>query len=562
VKVIPHILLIIALLLALCNAAFAGEEIQTTFGPRALGLAGAFVGCADDATAALWNPGGLGYLKGFEFQISPLEDSLSFSLAVKSYGNLAAYLVGLDEPDELEIGQRIDILGVSHSRDMQTGLSYGKKIGKYLSVGAGFGYRKLKSREMSDFGYNVGILVIPMKRLSFGIDTRYFADEYKDYSDEKPYYFREKTHLGLAIKPHRAFKIMGGVDGLASKAAVGAEIGCRGVFLRGGSSFQLDGELNARWTVGAGILIKNVAMDYAYLNEAVFGKHHVASLSIYFGKPSKPGIIMEKQRLPDMTVHILKGKALPRSEIPKGKVASTLRFPRALLPEDEPLVIPEALRIQKLTFNIAKTEAYPLESHTFIRHTVTKNDTLSEIAKKYRDRIFPRKYQDYNELAKYNGIKNPNVISTGQIIRIPTSERAGKPKGGYESVLSALKAALTTTPNDVDLLNTLAVLQIERNEIDQAMKTIKRAEELDASNAVVKNNLGLIHMLNDEYKPAEAALKKAIELQPKLASAHCNLGLLYLTQSKKNKAIGAFLKALEADKNCWDAIYNLKIARR
>ena len=556
------ILLIIALPLTLCNVAFAGENIQTKFGPRALGLAGAFVGLADDSTSSLWNPGGLGYLKGFEFQISPLEDALSFSLALKSYGNLAAYLVGLDKPDELEIGRRIDVLGVSHSRDMQTGLSYGKSLGKYLSIGAGFGYRKLNSKEMSDFGYNIGILVKPLKQLSFGFDTQYFTDEYKDYTDEKLCYFRERACLGLAIKPYRAFKIMGSVDGLASKATVGAEIGYRGVFLRGGSSFHINGELHPHWTVGAGILIKNVAMNYAYLDEAVFGQHHIASLAISFGKPSEPGIIMKKRQIPDMTVHILKGKALPRSEIPKGKVASTLRFRRYSLPEDEPLVIPEPLRVQKLTFNIAKTEPYPLESYTFIEHAVTKNDTLSGIAKKYQHLIFPRKYRDYNQLAKYNSIKNPNVISTGQILRIPTSERADKHRGGYESVLNALEAALKATPSDVDLLNTLAVLQIERNEIDKSLKTIKRAEELDASNAVVKNNLGLLYMLNEEYKLAETTLKKAIQLQPNLASAHCNLGLLYLTQGKKGKAIDAFSKALKADKDCPDAIYNLKIAQK
>jgi len=545
----------------MCKATFP-EEIQAKFGPRALGFAGAFVGIADDSTASLWNPGGLGYLQGFELQISPLEDSLSFSLALKSYGNLAGYILGLDEPGELEIKRRIDVLGISHSRDMQTGLSYGKRIGKYLSVGAGFGYREVDSQKISDFGYNIGVLVKPLKQLSFGFDTRYFANEYEDYPNEKLYYFREKTHLGLAIKPHRTFKIAGGIDGLASEATIGAEIGYRGVFLRGGGSFQIDGELNPHWTVGAGILIKNFAINYAYLDEAAFGRCHIASLTVNFGRPSEPGIIMEKHRLPDMTAKILKGKALPGSEIPKGKIASTLRFPKPKIPEDEPLMIPEPTKIHRLTLNIAKTERYPLESYKFIEHTVRRDDTLSEIAQKYRNSIFPKKYRDYKELAKYNGIKNPNIISNGQVIRIPTSERAGNPKGGYEDVLNALNDALKTNPNDVNLLNTLAVVQMERNEIDKALKTIKQAEILDESNAVVQNNLGLLYILNEEYKLAESTLKKAIQLQPKLASAHCNLGLLYLTQGRKSKAIDAFSKALKVDKGCVDAVYNLKITQK
>lgn len=561
-KIICYILLIIAFFFVLCRVAFPAEDIRAQFGSRALGLAGSFVGLADDSTAARWNPGGLGYLKGFELQLSPWEDSLSFSLALKSYGNLGGYILGLDEPGKLELERRIDVLGVYHSRDMQTGLSYGKRLGKYLSIGAGLAYRELDSQKMAGFGYNIGVLAKPLKQLSLGVDTSYFADEYEDYSGEKTYYLREKTHLGLAIKPHRMFKITGSVDGLASKATLGAEIGYRGVFLRGGSSFTIDGEPNPHWTLGAGVLLKNVAINYAYLDEDVFGRHHIASLTLYFGKPPEPGIIMVKHRLPDMTANILKGKSLPGSKIPTGKIASTLQFPKPEIPADEPLMIPEPLRIYKLTFNIAKTERYPLEPHTYIEHTVRRNDTLSEIAQRYRNSIFPQKYRHYKELAKYNGIKNPHVISTGQIIRIPTSTRAGRSKGGYESVLNALDTALKKNPRDVNLLNTLAVVQMERNEIDKALKTIKRAEKLDASNAVVQNNLGLLYMLNEEDKLAEMTFKKVLQLQPKLASAHCNLGLLYLTQGEKSKAIDALSKALQVDKDFVDARYNLKIARR
>lgn len=46
-------------------------------------------------------------------------------------------------------------------------------------------------------------------------------------------------------------------------------------------------------------------------------------------------------------------------------------------------------------------------------YTVKKGDTLSKIASKYGT--------TYQKLASYNGIANPNVISVGQIIRIPGS---------------------------------------------------------------------------------------------------------------------------------------------
>lgn len=47
-------------------------------------------------------------------------------------------------------------------------------------------------------------------------------------------------------------------------------------------------------------------------------------------------------------------------------------------------------------------------------YTVQKGDTLSKIASKYGT--------TYQKLASYNGIANPNVISVGQVIKIPGSE--------------------------------------------------------------------------------------------------------------------------------------------
>ncbi len=44
-------------------------------------------------------------------------------------------------------------------------------------------------------------------------------------------------------------------------------------------------------------------------------------------------------------------------------------------------------------------------------YTVVRGDTLSKIAKKYGYTV--------DELAKYNGIKNPNLILVGQVIRFP-----------------------------------------------------------------------------------------------------------------------------------------------
>lgn len=59
-----------------------------------------------------------------------------------------------------------------------------------------------------------------------------------------------------------------------------------------------------------------------------------------------------------------------------------------------------------------KIEAKPEPTEDII-YIVNKGDTLSGIASKYET--------NYQKLAEYNKIKNPNVISVGQKIKIPTS---------------------------------------------------------------------------------------------------------------------------------------------
>lgn len=57
----------------------------------------------------------------------------------------------------------------------------------------------------------------------------------------------------------------------------------------------------------------------------------------------------------------------------------------------------------------------PKDEVTSNVYVVKKGDTLSKIASKYET--------TYQELAKYNGIKNPNLIKVGQKINIPTSNK-------------------------------------------------------------------------------------------------------------------------------------------
>ncbi|MBN2134414.1 MAG: hypothetical protein JW737_01665 [Acidobacteria bacterium] len=85
--------LVIIVIVSLCHLGFAQSVSRTNFsgvvgsGARALGMGGAFIAVADDATAASWNPGGLGQLERPEFSFVLRNQSYSNMFPARSGGN-------------------------------------------------------------------------------------------------------------------------------------------------------------------------------------------------------------------------------------------------------------------------------------------------------------------------------------------------------------------------------------------------------------------------------------------------------------------------------------------
>jgi LysM repeat protein len=83
----------------------------------------------------------------------------------------------------------------------------------------------------------------------------------------------------------------------------------------------------------------------------------------------------------------------------------------------------------------------PTTNTTEEKYVVKKGDTLSGIANKYGT--------TYQELAKYNNISNPNIISVGQVIKIPTTKKEVTYTVKKGDTLSSIAAKYNTTWQDI-----------------------------------------------------------------------------------------------------------------
>lgn len=204
---------------------------------------------------------------------------------------------------------------------------------------------------------------------------------------------------------------------------------------------------------------------------------------------------------------------------------------------------------------------YPVRNYTDIQTEISKNDTLYNFVRVYENRIFPKKYRDWELLAQYNGIRPPQyALKLGGEFRIPTLTHIVLPKTGYETELKQIQSELAKQPNNPELLNQQAIIHFKRNELNQAGSTLRRAIKSSPDNSILHNNLGFIYLIIEDDRRAQSEFELAITYSEQPAIPHCNLGTLYLAMNKLDLAIKAFESALEADANLLDAKYNLALA--
>lgn len=148
-------------------------------GGRALAMGGAFASVADDASASIWNVGGLGWVQRKELQLNysnlyglgfseqymglvvPHWYWGTFGLTFRHFG-----VTGLDRRDERNLVLEEDLT----DSETEVALTYGHKIGRAWSLGAGL---KLRRQSLADFsasgvGLDIGLLVRPLSAAGYG----------------------------------------------------------------------------------------------------------------------------------------------------------------------------------------------------------------------------------------------------------------------------------------------------------------------------------------------------------------------------------------------------------
>ena len=306
---------------------YAGEFLRIGVGARALGMGSAFVGLADDGTAAYWNPAGLATLEQRQVTAMHAEqfgsivqyDFLSYVMPVGSPGkpkqaiSLSFVRLGVDNiPDTRgltiidangngKFDYPEDLLVVDESRfvfdsdnDVALLFSYARDVRPGLSLGGNFKYIRQwlgDSLRSNGFGIDLGVLYVGRKGLSLGATLRDATTTRILWNTGTSEFIAPSVRLGAAKT--RGFKDRRHLVTAALDVQVGfsderlssqAHLGAVTFEFHPGLEYWFDRRLALRagfeaqnFTAGAGLRYGKFGLDYAYLDHRDLDASHRVS---------------------------------------------------------------------------------------------------------------------------------------------------------------------------------------------------------------------------------------------------------------------------------------------
>jgi len=138
---------------------------------------------------------------------------------------------------------------------------------------------------------------------------------------------------------------------------------------------------------------------------------------------------------------------------------------------------------------------------------------------------------------------SPTPVVTVTLQNLHESMRAGVElhhAHKFREAARIYRDVLKLSPDHVDALNSLAMIEHHAGRLDRALALQQRAIQLAGDHPGQFMNLGAIQQALGDMEAADAAYQHAIEMAPAYADPYYNLGDLYLQQGKPEKAIEVF----------------------
>jgi hypothetical protein len=300
---------------AVVEGDYSSEVLAIGVGARALGMGGAFVGAASDATAAYWNPAGLSLIDNVEIATihatkSSIQSYDFFNVAFNSgkAGCYAISYVRLSVDDIPVTGPSgPTVLSETSYVDQVALLSGGWRFKKKFAVGTTLKFIKNDAFTATGTGYgaDIGLMYKPKKQLGIGLSIRDFTGgsyfKWKGTNTNPLYKISPNVKFGLAYTneigkrveapggkiPVSTLSVNFDMDTLYMSKGLntyhaGVEYWYRQfVALRGGAAtngFKFDKDSFAP-SMGVGVWLYLFEIDYAFVKYNISNTHYFSTIT-------------------------------------------------------------------------------------------------------------------------------------------------------------------------------------------------------------------------------------------------------------------------------------------
>ncbi len=404
-------------------SAFAFPSVEQAASARAIALGSTYVGIAEGSAALMWNPAGLAGLTRPEIS---LHHNSAILDAIQEYAILG---LPLGCGNALALSLNYEDNGVFEGRDANgavtsdysaraygVGLGWGVALGGDISVGLGakFNNRDLAGTSTGAFAGDLGILWSPSPLFTLGAAYTNIGLEVQSRQLAQAVRVGVSSMIDKGTDTQWLFALSGeSLTNGEQSVHLGAELTLyKFLALRGGYGSNVPNPVAENllgWTFGGGIILEDIAIDYAYVPLSDLGNMQRLSLTYAFGKTCSA---------PPVATPVPTAQPTP-------------------VPTAEPTPVP-----------VTKAQVTPvaITSETYV---VKKGDTLWDISgkKKMRDDNFqwPLLY-DGNK----NQIVNPDQIEPNQVLQYEKKYPQAEVKAAQETAHDT--APYTAKPQPVPVI--------------------------------------------------------------------------------------------------------------
>ena len=286
--------LLLAAIAFLLFTSFLGQKstssdpinLRPEVGTRGIGLGGAFISSADDATGPLWNPAGLATLQRGNLIYDLSQGAVSLAYPIKPIGTFGVNFLDLNGSDRFLLDHGANPIGSFELGNNQALLSYARQFGP-LRLGASTGYSRAPyygSRWAQN--YDLGVLTALNTHFAVGMRLRDISGvTIRHRNGQILQTFDQQLSLGAVLTPHPILRWHNRLDITPPCIGTSLEIGNDTIAARVGSTFTFGDEAPPQaWSLGFSLNQLGKQLHYTYLNQENLEHRHLVSIGMSFGK--------------------------------------------------------------------------------------------------------------------------------------------------------------------------------------------------------------------------------------------------------------------------------------